>query len=304
MPPSHVPNMSYRPFADMDFSSAKKRKKTFDSRLSSGSSASSLDSMCKPSTSSAPASKWSASATPTASEIDDFYLKLSQCGHKPALFSLVSPYSDSYVTGMCVNVRPLTSLFKKENITFAEAVDLSISENDIELIEMNTCGQSKDKNWFLYRAGRLTASKFKDVCSTNVSKPSVSLLKAICYPIESAFKSAPMEWGIAHEQAALTKYEQSYGHIDVSVEQCGLIINSDYQFMGASPDALVSCQCCGKGVVEFKCQNNFRCDDVMDYVVSSDSCFTGHDIQLKKEVTLNFVTLLFAHFLLEYRAFL
>jgi len=247
--------------------------------------------MCKPSTSSAPASKWSASATPTASEIDDFYLKLSQCGHKPALLSLVSPYSDTYVADMCVNVRPLTSLFKKENITFtlaelqtlAEAVDLSISENDIELIEMNTRGQSKNKNWFLYRAGRITASKFKDVCSTNASKPSVSLLKAICYPIESAFKSAPTEWGIAHEQAALTKYEQSYGHIDVSIEQCGLIINSDYPFMGASPDALVSCQCCGKGVVEIKCPYNFRCDDVMDYVVSSDSCFTGHDFQLKKE---------------------
>ena len=137
--PSHVTNMCYRPLADMDFSSARKRRKTFDSRLDAGSSASSVVSSCQPSTSSAgssassvaptclattasaPAAKTSASATPSASEIDDFYLKLSQCGHKPALLSLVSPYSQSYVTDVSVNLRPLTSLFKNENITFTLA---------------------------------------------------------------------------------------------------------------------------------------------------------------------------------------
>src|SRR6218665_1590516 len=289
--PSHVTNMRNRPLAGTDFSSARKRRNSFDSCLNAGSSASSAVSACQPTTSSAPVAKTLASATPSASEIDDFYLKLSQCGHKPALLSLVSPYSQSYFTDVSVNLRPLTSLFKKENITFtlaelqtmSEAVDLSISENDIELIEMNTRGQSKNKNWFLYRTGRITASKFKDVCSTNASKPSVSLLKGICHPIVCALKSAPTEWGIAHEQAALRKYEQSYDHIDMSVEQCGLIINSDCPFMGASPDALVSCKCCGKGVVEIKCPYNFRYNDVMDYVISSDSCLTGHDSQLTKE---------------------
>src|SRR6218665_3881398 len=167
--------MCYRPLADMDFSSARKRRKTFDSRLNAGSSALSVVSSCQPSTSSAgssasslvsscqpspssagssassavsscqpstssagssassvaptclattsstPAAKTSASATPSASEIDDFYLKLSQCGHKPAVLSLVSPYSQSYVTDVSVNLRPLTSLFKKENITFTLA---------------------------------------------------------------------------------------------------------------------------------------------------------------------------------------
>src|SRR6218665_3016928 len=51
--PSHVTNMCYRPLADMDFSSARKRRKTFDSRLNAGSSASSVVSSCQPSTSSA-----------------------------------------------------------------------------------------------------------------------------------------------------------------------------------------------------------------------------------------------------------
>src|SRR6218665_168380 len=109
--PSHVTNMCYRPLADMDFSSARKRWKAFDSRLNAGSSASSVVSSCQPSTSSAgssassvvsscqpstssassvaptflattssaPASKRSASATPTVSEIDDLFKIKSQC---------------------------------------------------------------------------------------------------------------------------------------------------------------------------------------------------------------------------------
>ena len=36
-------------------------------------------------------------------------------------------------------------------------------------------------------------------------------------------------------------------------------------------------------VIEFKCPYNFRRNDVMEYVVNSDSCFTGHHNQLKKE---------------------
>lgn len=313
--PSHVANLTYRPLADMDFSSAKKRKKTFDSCLTADSSFPSMCvfsptgasftapssgssvSTCKPSTSSAlstaSSSKSSTTASPTQSEIDEFYFGLSQCGHKPALLSVVLPYSDSYCTDMSVNGRPLTYLFNKDHIAFtfaelqtmSEAVDVNISENDIELIEMQTRGQNKNKNWFLFRAGRITASKLKDVCVTDISKPSLSLLKAICYPLESAFKSAATEWGIAHEEAALTKYKQSYyDHRDVSVEQCGLVINSDYPFMGASPDGLVSCQCCGNGVVEIKCPYNFRSTDVMEYVSSRESCFTeGPEIQLKKD---------------------
>jgi len=73
------------------------------------------------------------------------------------------------------------------------------------------------------------------------------------------------------------------GHIDVSVEQFGLIINSDYLFIGASPNALVAYQCCGKDVVKIKCPYDFRCNDVMDHAFSSESCFAGHDTQLHTE---------------------
>ena len=43
------------------------------------------------------------------------------------------------------------------------------------------------------------------------------------------------------------------GHKDVKVEPCGLFVLQNKSFLGASPDAVVSCSCCGKGVLESKC---------------------------------------------------
>ena len=50
--------------------------------------------------------------------------------------------------------------------------------------------QAKSKLWFRYRAGRVTASRFKAAASTNVAQPSQSLVKAICYPESQQFKSS------------------------------------------------------------------------------------------------------------------
>ena len=42
-------------------------------------------------------------------------------------------------------------------------------------------------------------------------------------------------------------------HKDFMVEECGLFLHDKYQYLGASPDLIISCSCCGKGVVEIKC---------------------------------------------------
>ena len=48
-------------------------------------------------------------------------------------------------------------------------------------------------------------------------------------------------------------------HINFEIANTGLIIEPLYPFMGASPDAVVSCTCCGHGVLEVKCP--FTCTD-------------------------------------------
>jgi len=37
------------------------------------------------------------------------------------------------------------------------------------------------------------------------------------------------------------------------VTESGLVINSNIPYMGATPDGIINCNCCGKGCLEIKC---------------------------------------------------
>ena len=43
-----------------------------------------------------------------------------------------------------------------------------------------------------------------------------------------------------------------------TLKSSDFVISSDYPFLGASPDGLVSCDCCGEGLVEIKCPFRYR----------------------------------------------
>ena len=43
------------------------------------------------------------------------------------------------------------------------------------------------------------------------------------------------------------------GHSGFIIKSCGFIVDKEAPFLGASPDALVECTCCGYGVLEVKC---------------------------------------------------
>ena len=47
-------------------------------------------------------------------------------------------------------------------------------------------------------------------------------------------------------------------HRNFRLSLSGLHINPAYPHLGASPDGIVSCDCCGEGVVEIKCPYNER----------------------------------------------
>lgn len=66
--------------------------------------------------------------------------------------------------------------------------------------------QAKSQNWFLYRTGRITASRVKYVCSVKSSYSNKLLLKSICYPLTNTFKSIATKWGINHEEKAKASY--------------------------------------------------------------------------------------------------
>ena len=65
----------------------------------------------------------------------------------------------------------------------------SVSIEQATSLERYTQEQSKSKLWFQHRAGRVTASQFKMAAATDMTQPSQSLIKAICYPEAMKFDS-------------------------------------------------------------------------------------------------------------------
>ena len=47
-------------------------------------------------------------------------------------------------------------------------------------------------------------------------------------------------------------------HSSFTVETTGLHICPNYPYLGASPDGLISCTCCGRGILEIKCPYSMR----------------------------------------------
>ena len=72
------------------------------------------------------------------------------------------------------------------------------------LVEENTRQQAKSPIWFQQRAGCVTASKLKSAIVTDVMKPSISLIKLICYPDPTVdrFVSAACNYGLQYEDTA------------------------------------------------------------------------------------------------------
>lgn len=82
--PSYQKNIPYCPIKDLDFTSAKGKKKRIDDALEVE----------------APAKRMRRTPTtvdsPDVMDISNFYSKLSECGTKPAILSIIPPYANNY----------------------------------------------------------------------------------------------------------------------------------------------------------------------------------------------------------------
>ncbi|CAG2212997.1 unnamed protein product [Mytilus edulis] len=63
------------------------------------------------------------------------------------------------------------------------------------------------------------------------------------------------EFGIKMEKVAKTQYFDRFKthHKKSSFKDCGLFVSKASPFLGASPDGVVKCKCCGTRLVEIKC---------------------------------------------------
>ena len=52
--------------------------------------------------------------------------------------------------------------------------------------------------------------------------------------------------------------ERMSNHSNMVIRDAGLFISQERPYIGASPDAIVTCDCCGQGAVEVKCPYCFK----------------------------------------------
>lgn len=202
----------------------------------------------------------------------NFLSKLQVINNNASILKVVEPYNLTFVK----NNFPMTltniykeeyaTLTRKDLVDIGNKLDFTLTEENCSIIESITRTQSESKDWFLYRIGRITASKAKSVCCVKSFESNKSLIKSICYTFNNDFKNIATEWGKKHESSGKKLYlnKLKNEHINFSLSTSGLVINPNCPYIGASPDGIINCDCCGKGCLEIKCPYSISNDEVFD----------------------------------------
>ena len=252
--PTSVKNVNYSETRDIDFSSAKSLKKKFDIKCDATQNVQVHSS----------STKKRQVPEPSQDELNSFFSNIAATGRKPAILSVIPDFSDNYIPKKVTQnlPKPLTELKDNDAIllNYKELLDqcslmkLEISGDQIENVERATRQQAKEKKWFSFRAGRITASNMKSVCSTDPDSPSQSLIKKVCYP-NNSLKLDATAWGVENEEKAKKAFMETFknNHENATLEDSGLHICQEKPFVAASPDGIINCDCCGKFCLEVKC---------------------------------------------------
>lgn len=126
----------------------------------------------------------------------------------------------------------------------------------IAKIEETTRDQTDSDLWFDLRKGRITASVMSSVLKCRIDRLEQTNYITKRINGEANFIStAATDYGQTMEVAALQQYSENYkkNHSKATIDKSGLIISATYPFIAASPDGVVSCKCCGEGLIEIKC---------------------------------------------------
>lgn len=69
------------------------------------------------------------------------------------------------------------------------------------------------------------------------------------------FQQKQIKYGIEHEEFARNEYKSHMtdNHNNFKLTNTWFIIYTEHPELGASPDWLVECDCCGQGCLEVKC---------------------------------------------------
>ena len=188
--------------------------------------------------------------------------------------------------GWSLNNVGLTMFYKEENRRLSseeiqnlcssccKEMETLLSDQDIKYIEEVTRVQSTSQVWIEQRIGRITSSVVYQFLHTSQSYAAPSLICNVCYKGQKSISSLPaVRHGIENENNAYLLYSHILAgtpcpdvrptgkilmsrpgpHQDFTLTKAGLYISKEKPFLGACPDGIISCSCCGKGALEIKC---------------------------------------------------
>ena len=162
----------------------------------------------------------------------------------------------------------LTSLFDYEAVNLEKAL---LKEHSLKLFTQykETCNrkcfnrlteltkrQIPSTILNVHWAGRIKASNFHSVIHT---RNSISLLNKLMQYETPSSNLPNLKYGREMEERARGSYYTLIGpyRSNFTITKTGLHINADYPHLGASPDGIIDCDCCGKGLVEIKCPRRY-----------------------------------------------
>ena len=259
--PSFVNKAEYAKVKDTDFTSARKLKSDMEKSLNDLSLDCDHDESKECFSGTANSKEGYLIPQPSKADLEQFYSCLNECKVKPVCLSLVETYAESFIS-KARGIPSIKELFDEKYMKLnyidllkeCKKVEISLTDEQIKIIEKDTITQAKGGSFYQHRAGRIGASKCHAVCNSDPAQPSQSLIKTICYPDVFNFSTAATRYGCKHEDVAIAEYEKQMKlkHENFKVVKCGTFINKDFPFLQATPDFLCSCDC-GPGLGEVKC---------------------------------------------------
>jgi hypothetical protein len=121
-------------------------------------------------------------------------------------------------------------------------------------IEQATQEQASSQQWRDLHVERITASNFGKILHRK-STPTEAFVVSLTSSFSKKVSAPSLCYGQRHESTAKAAYLDA--RPNVHLHKCGLVINPDFPFLGASPDAKV-CDSGVCGIMEVKCPFSAR----------------------------------------------
>ena len=120
--------------------------------------------------------------------------------------------------------------------------EMEITEEEIAKIEETTRGQSENPQWFKFKVGRVTASKFGEINNRRPTTTPDRIVRDIFQYKEKRHLPSHCAEGLNLEPVIKEKYihaQLQNGHAEIAVHQRGLIIDKSCPLLAASIDGEV-----------------------------------------------------------------